>query len=151
MINIKDTNHLKGVLEKLKPEAKPLWGKMSPQHIVEHLAMVLKISSGKEEVKLYNTQELADKIKATVIHTDVPLQQGIKNPILGDEPPELRNNGFEKALDELFDEIQYFESYYESNPDATHTQPRMGKLNHDEWLVLHNKHFLHHFKQYDLL
>jgi len=151
MINIRDKEHLKGVLNKLRPEAKPLWGKMSPQHVVEHLATVLKISSGKQEVKLYNTQELADKIKKSIIHSDAELQQGIKNPILGDEPPELRNTDFEKALDELFDEITYFETYYTSNPEATHTQPRMGKLNREEWEILHNKHFLHHFKQYDLL
>src|SRR5688572_1609575 len=101
MINIHDKEGLKEVLNKLKPDAKPLWGKMSPQHVVEHLAWVLRISSGKEEVKLYNNQALADKIKSGVIHSEAPLPQGIKNPVLGDEPPELRHADFEKALDEL--------------------------------------------------
>jgi len=29
--------------------------------------------------------------------------------------------------------------------------PRLGKLNYKEWIIFHNKHFTHHFKQFELI
>ena len=151
MIDIHNTSQLQNALNKLDPNAKPLWGKMLPQHIIEHLAMAVKISTGKINSKFYNTVEEAEKIKSRIIHSSMELTQGIKNPILGDEPPALEHATITDAIAQLFNEIEHFKSYYEKNPTAKHTQPRMGELNHKEWLTLHNKHFAHHFNQYDLL
>jgi oxepin-CoA hydrolase/3-oxo-5,6-dehydrosuberyl-CoA semialdehyde dehydrogenase len=151
MIRIHDKKGLKAALDELKPGAKPLWGKMSPQHVVEHLAAIMKISTGKNEVGFYNSQEIADRIKEGIIYSDQELKPGIKNPLLGEDPPPLVHRDFASALDELYSEVEYFETYYQEHPEAMHVQPRMGKLNYHEWLILHNKHFTHHFKQYDLL
>jgi len=151
MIDIHNTTQLQNTLNKFDSNAKPLWGKMSPQHIIEHLAMAVKISTGKINSKFYSTVEEAEKIKGRLIHSPMELTPGIKNPILGDEPPALRYANLNTAIEELHNEINYFKEYYEKNPTAKHTQPRMGDLDHNEWLTLHNKHFAHHFNQYGLL
>ncbi|MBA2611934.1 MAG: DUF1569 domain-containing protein [Bacteroidetes bacterium] len=150
MVDIHNTSELNNILNKLQPNAKPLWGKMSPQHIIEHLAMAVKISTGRINSKFYSTVEEAEKIKSHVIHSQAELTQGIKNPILTDEPPTLVYPDLTTAISELHKEVDHFKSYYEKNKGAIHTQPRMGDLNHAEWLTLHNKHFTHHFKQYGL-
>ena len=40
--------------------------------------------------------------------------------------------------------------YFEENKDATPINPTMGELNKQEWIIFHNKHFEHHFKQFNL-
>ncbi|MBC7865817.1 MAG: DUF1569 domain-containing protein [Bacteroidia bacterium] len=151
MTDILNTPALKNTFSKLKADAKPQFGKMSPQHIVEHLCSIIKISSGKKISKFYFTQEEADKLKAKLIYGDAELSPGIKNPALGDEPPALVHSDLNAALEELYIEITYFETHYKENPGITHTHPRMGELKHEEWHVVHNKHFAHHFRQFQLL
>ncbi len=150
MIDIHNTSQIQSIINKLDPNAKPLWGKMSPQHIIEHLAMALKISTGKIIVKRYTTDEEAQTIKERLIYSPAEIPTGIKNPLLTDEPPALQYNNLDTAVKELFNEINYFKEYYSKNPGTLHMQPRMGELTHKEWLVFHNKHFAHHFKQYGL-
>ena len=93
----------------------------------------------------------ATKIKSKIVYSDAELTQGIKNPVLGDEPPALVHSNIQQAKQELFREIEYFDRYYKTNPNAKNTHPRMGELSHIEWLTVHGKHFTHHFKQYGLI
>ncbi len=151
MVDILNSGQLQSVLSKLKSDALPLWGKMSPQNVIEHLTKTVKISSGKIEVKFYLSQEEADKIKQKLIYGDMQLSAGIKNPSMGNEPPELLHPDLKTAIDDLNNEIINFEIYYKQNPDITNVHPRMGNLKYAEWLTFHNKHFTHHFKQYNLL
>ena len=64
MVDILNKGKLQATVNKLEPTAKPLWGLMSPQHVIEHLATVVKVSTGKRPVKLYLTLEEGDKIKS---------------------------------------------------------------------------------------
>lgn len=150
-MNFNHTEQVQTQLASISPDLKPLWGIMTPQHMVEHLILSIQISTGKGPQKLYSEERMANIIKQKVIYTETELGQGIQNPILGDQLSALVHANMHEAIAELINEIQYFEDYYKNNPDATHMQPRMGLLNHDEWVVLHDKHFKHHFKQFGLL
>jgi hypothetical protein len=119
--------------------------------VVEHLAFSISISNGKGPQKQYTTQEEADAIKARMIYTDAELVQGIKNPILGDEPPPLKLADLPAAIQLLKKELEDFDQYYIENPGAKMIQPRMGPMDYKEWTTLHNKHITHHFKQFGLL
>jgi len=46
------------VLNHLKVDAKPLWGKMSPQHMVEHLILTFRICNGTKEVEIITEDRL---------------------------------------------------------------------------------------------
>lgn len=150
MIDILNTSQLQNTINKFNANAKPLWGKMLPQHVVEHLTMTVKISSGKIIVKRYTTLEEAQAIKDKLIDGPMEIPPGIKNPLLGDEPAAFQHADMETAVKELLSEINYFKEYYSKNPTALNTQPRMGNLTYNEWLIFHNKHFTHHVKQYAL-
>ncbi len=151
MINILNAEQIKNIFSKLNPDAKPLFGKMSPQHVIEHLTKVLKISSGKIGVKLYFSPLETEVLKQKIIYSDIELPMGIKNPTMSDELAPLNHVNIREALNELYHEINYFEKKYIQNPNSKTIHPRMGELNYSEWLRFHNKHFLHHFKQYDLV
>ncbi|MBA3664250.1 MAG: DUF1569 domain-containing protein [Bacteroidetes bacterium] len=151
MINIFNNGELDLALAKLKHDATPLFGKMSPQHVVEHLAKTVKVSTGKIPVKMFLNAEDGEALKQKLIFGETMLQPGIKSPLMGEEPPALVHSDFPTAVEELYKEIANFNQYYSQNPEAKHTHPRMGELKYPEWKVFHNKHFTHHFNQYGLL
>jgi oxepin-CoA hydrolase/3-oxo-5,6-dehydrosuberyl-CoA semialdehyde dehydrogenase len=150
MINISDRNTLRTILNQLRPDIKALWGRMSPQHAIEHLIITLQISSGKKIVVQATTQEEAEVIKSRLIYSDMSIPQGIINPLLGEDLAALKYKSLEEALQQFEVELDDFEKYYTENPDAKQIQPRMGLLKHNEWIIFHNKHFTHHLKQFGL-
>jgi hypothetical protein len=139
------------LLKKLTPETQPLWGKMTAQHVVEHLAFAVSISNGKGPQKQYTQPEEGEAIKGRIIYTEMDLPQGIKNPILGDELPVLKFADIPAAINQLKIELEDFDQFYQTNPDAKKIQPRMGPMDHKEWTILHNKHIAHHFRQFGLI
>jgi len=64
---------------------------------------------------------------------------------------ELRHEELELALDEFADEWINFTEYYENNPSASVIHPYYGDLDFNLWLKMHDKHFMHHFKQFGLI
>jgi oxepin-CoA hydrolase/3-oxo-5,6-dehydrosuberyl-CoA semialdehyde dehydrogenase len=50
----------------------------------------------------------------------------------------------------LLSELKSFDKYFVDNKDATPINPTMGELSKQEWTIFHNKHFEHHFKQFNL-
>ena len=54
-------------LRKLQHDAAPLWGSMTPQHMVEHLTMTIRASQGKIPIKQLSTTEEANAIKQRLI------------------------------------------------------------------------------------
>ncbi len=150
IVDIYNTQHIITKLKNLDPTAKPLWGKMSPQHIVEHLAFSLQTSTGKNQIRVHTAEDVANTIKQTIIYSDSEIPEGVKNPLLGDEPPPLVHTDMQTAIQHLKTELAHFHNYYKENAEATHMHPRMALLNHKEWTIFHNKHFTHHFKQYNL-
>ncbi len=151
MINIHDKETLFSFIDKFKEGDTPLFGRLTPQHVLEHLIMSLHLSTGKKQIVFNGNQEVADKVKATLIYTDAQVPQGVKNPLMTDDLPDLKFTTFEIAKQELKNEIEYFYEYKNQNPKATFIHMRMNELTIDEWTTMHGKHFAHHFKQYGLL
>jgi len=138
-------------LENLKENTPPVFGKMTARHMVEHLSLGVKFSNGKLPQKLYFPVEKAQEIKAFVIYTDKELPAGFKAPMLGDEPENLLHPGLEEAIASLQTELNNFDDYFKQYKDAKPINPTMGALDHKEWILFHNKHFSHHFKQFGLI
>lgn len=152
MINISNKENLFRVLENLKPEAQPVFGIMSPQHMIEHLAYVIGYSNGKRSLALMKSPETAVRWKQGLIYTDYEMQPGVRAPFLGEnELPELKHSGLEEAVIELKKELEEFEEYFKENPESELMHPSLGLLNYKEWIIFHSKHFRHHFRQFNLI
>ncbi|WP_415837250.1 DinB family protein [Pontibacter korlensis] len=137
-------------LRKLDADKKPEFGVMTPQHMVEHLAYVVRFSNGKLPQKLHYRDEKAEKFKQYTIYTDRELMPGFKAPMLGDEPARLVHTDINAALANLHQELEDFDAFFANMPDAKPVSPTLGELDYKEWVIFHNKHFKHHLKQFGL-
>lgn len=151
MINIQERNTVFETLKKLQSDTPPLFGKMTPQHMIEHLMLALSFSNGKSPQPLMVDERVAKTIKHYTINTNKEMSVGFKAPMLGDDLLPLTYSNLESAIEHLREELNSFDLYFKINPNATPVSPVIGELNYNEWIVFHNKHFTHHFKQFGLL
>ena len=54
---------LQKTLSKLRPDSLPLWGILTAQHMVEHLAETIRFSNGKKTVPLAIPEDKAERAK----------------------------------------------------------------------------------------
>ncbi len=135
-------------LNKLTPSQQPVWGEMSSQRMVEHLSEMLRMAQGttlftlaipedkvaKMQEFLYSEKEMAKNIAVDIAPAD----------------RELRNDELELAIDEFTEEWINFIDFFEANPGVKTMHPFYGYLDFDLWMLMHKKHFYHHFKQFQL-
>jgi hypothetical protein len=137
------------VLKKLQSETKQLWGKMSAQHMVEHLILAVRTSNGKLNVGCFNPPEKWQTLKRFLLSSR-PLPKEFMNPIIGENLLPLEYKNLDEAIKILSQEVDDYYEYFEENPDALLLNPTFGELNKSEWEVFHEKHFTHHFGQFGI-
>lgn len=144
-----DLESMLAYFDKLTPEQKPEWGKMSAQRMVEHLTDTLRIATGQNPQKLAIPE---DKLEAMLrfLDSDKPMSRNIEVAFASPDTP-LRNAELELAVDEFVEEWLNFEDLYQSNPGHTEVHSYYGPLNYEQWLKLHRKHLTHHFTQFNLI
>lgn len=139
------------VLDRLTPETTAIWGKMTAQHMVEHLTLVFKLSRGGLQVKLPDETAATPRIKQLILLSEKPLQRNFVSPLIGEGLLPLQHTNLNEAKIALQQEVQLFIAHYTKHPDATQQHPVFGTLNLNEWEVFHHKHVVHHFTQFGLL
>jgi len=142
-----DRSELRDRLEMLRVEKKPLWGKMNPRQMVEHLVNEVTWTNGKKVLACAKSPEEAEEGKQIMIYSDIIMP---KNYYAGDLPDYFVYPNLERAIDQLFLELEDFDHYFIFT-GATATHPLFGPLTYEEWLIWQGKHFSHHLKQFDLL
>ena len=137
------------VLNSLTPSQKPLWGKMNAQEMVEHLSDMLMMSRGTGNFTIDVDAETIARRQQFLL-SDKEMAKNIAVQFTK-ELIELLNEELELAVDEFTDEWLNFIELYENNPDASVVHPYYGALDFNLWLKMHDKHFMHHFKQFGLI
>ncbi|MBX7242778.1 MAG: DUF1569 domain-containing protein [Bacteroidia bacterium] len=139
------------ITEKFTSDATPLWGIMTPQHMLEHLLFVLKAGTGKIPVSVVTPEEKIPRTKAFLM-SEHPMPRDFKAPYIPkDSLFPLEFPDFETAKAKLAEEIDFFYEYYENNPEAVFPHPVFGYCNKAEWDMMQRKHFTHHFTQFGIL
>ncbi len=140
------------LLRKLSDTSQAKWGKMNVQQMVEHLSFVFNASAIENDLKLSTPEEHLPKY-LEFLYTEKEFRENTKAPesIIGNEPMPLKNESLQKAIDELNKSIQYFISEFSTNGNLQTMHPVFGKLNFDQWVLMHYKHAIHHAKQFNLL
>jgi len=146
-IDITDRVTLRKLLSSLQPDAVPLWGKMAPQQMVEHLAEEIRWTNGKQTGTCRRTPAEAEAAKRQMVYSDAELP---KNFVLGELPDNYAYTNIDEAIDILMIELGDFDSHFKAS-DTTAIHGGFGPMDHDEWLIWHGKHFTHHFKQFGLI
>lgn len=151
MIRIENIEDTITRLQQLQADTIPQFGSMTPQQMVEHITVTIKGSNGKINIPLRFTEDEAAVWKKKMIYTDMDFPMGLKSPLVADGPPVYVHADLPAAVEALRAELTDFEAHHQQNPEIKHTHPRLGELNHKEWLIFHSKHFTHHFKQFGLI
>jgi hydroxymethylglutaryl-CoA reductase len=129
----------------------PLWGSMTLQHMIEHLADVFRASNGAIQIDITTPAEKLEQVRRVLLFSDRELQRNFKSPILPPEPMPYRTANMKAAIDVLKLEMERFENHYAANKNRTENHPVFGPLTYDEWEIFQKKHFTHHFKQFGLI
>ncbi len=137
------------ILENLEEKKSASWGKMTPQRMIEHLSDCIYMSCGIGNHELLIPEEKIKGMQAFLI-SDKEMPQNIQVPFAKENTP-LRNTDIELALDEFTMAWVDFEEMYSEDSKKTALHPYYGNLNYEQWLLLHSKHFTHHFTQFGLM
>jgi hydroxymethylglutaryl-CoA reductase len=137
-------------ITRLTENAPPLWGKMSAQHIIEHLLWAFECSTGTLDLPCFTPEKLLERAKR-FLYDNRQTPHSFRNPLLGENPAPLRFNSFDEAKAALLEEVTRFEDHFRQQPIATHVHPIFGPLGAEEWQRSHFKHCYHHMQQFGLI
>lgn len=135
-------------LGQLNSESKAKFGILTPQHMVEHLTITLKLSAGRIPIPEFEPNEKQLARKQALLFTDIPFPQGIKAPGLPDTLLELRYPDLETAKAALIAGWDTYHLLFQENPTLQTLHPGFGLLNYEEWELFHAKHIDHHLGQF---
>ncbi len=96
------------LLVNLRSDTKQLWGKMSAQHMVEHLILAVRTSNGKLNIGCFNPPEKIPTLKRFLMSRR-PLPKEFINPLIGEGLLPLEYENLEEAKLVLEKEL---EDYY---------------------------------------
>jgi len=158
------TNNYLMLLNKLDPKQKAIWGKMTPQHMVEHLILAVQMSNGKLNLECFNLPEKVPTLKKFFFNppdkvptlkkflmSSRPMPKLFANPVIGEDLRPLEYSSLLEAIDKLTNEIDDHVIFFKNNPGAKTVNVTFAELNKEEWDVFHKKHFTHHLSQFGLL
>lgn len=146
-IDITNRKELKQLLLALDPSTLPLWGKMTAQQMVEHLAEQVRWSNGKKVATCDQPADAAAAGKQKMIYTDAAIP---KNIFLETLPEQYACANICEAIDQLMSELNDFDNYFKTR-GVTTVHGGFGPMSQHEWLVWHGKHFTHHLVQFGLV
>ena len=138
-------------LEKLGTDTPAKFGVMTPQHMIEHLTVTIKISYNRIKIPEFELSEKQKFQKATLLDTPMDFPKGVLAPGMnvGELMP-LKSSYLAEAKKQLLSSILAYHDFFTTNPTATPVHPRLGKLDYAEWESFHPKHFKHHFEQFGI-
>lgn len=139
-------------LSKLSADAKPKWGIMTPQHMIEHLEYTYKIASGEiQDFEVATPEKILEKVHASLYNYD-KFPKNTQFPLLEkDKLDDLKHENLEAAIEKFKEQRKKYIEYFNENPDAKLKNLVFGELNRYESYLLERKHLNHHFEQFNLL
>lgn len=135
-------------LRGLSPDARPLWGIMSPRHMVEHLIYITGNLVGDRPVEVFTPAEKLPRY-LEFLRSPYGFMRNFKFPLLPrEETMPLVFGSLEEAVDGL-DTIQdRFFDLVKSPLFTTLTHPIYGELNRGDAVLFQFKHVAHHLMQF---
>ena len=139
-------------LHNLTEEAKPEWGIMTPQHMLEHLEDSYRIASGEiQDFEIATPEKYLDDVQATLWNYE-PMPKNYNFPFYKEgELFSLKHEDLATAKQKLKEAKKQYENFFVENPDAVTKNAVFGELTKFEWKLMHRKHINHHFKQFGLI
>ena len=147
-----DKSNITTYLSKLKEDAKPKWGIMTAQHMVEHLENTVRIGAGEiQDFDIATPEEHLEKVQE-MVYNHKPMPRGHQHPLMKQgELEKLIHPDLDTAKAKLIEALDNLDAYFKENPDTKTKNAVFGELDKFEWDLLNVKHLNHHFKQFNML
>jgi oxepin-CoA hydrolase/3-oxo-5,6-dehydrosuberyl-CoA semialdehyde dehydrogenase len=136
-------------LYKLTANQKPLWGKMTSQHMVEHLYKTVQASISEITLNIYTEERRIPVVKKLFLGSR-PLPKEFINPAIGPDLLPLEFPDLNSAIQELSKVLIRYEKFFIAKPQEKTIHPIFGYLTKEEWDLFHKKHFTHHMSQFGI-
>jgi len=151
-INKRDflTNELPEILKNLSPDTEGNFGLMTPQHMVEHLVVVMKMTAKKHEGEREMPANKRQLGFQKFIQKGAVLQHRPSEKTKADLPP-LKYNSLEEAITHIPEAVQRFYNFWETNPDYIPYGSFMGEMPFEDLELFHYMHFRYHLWQFGLI
>ena len=139
-------------LANLSENAKPKWGIMTPQHMIEHLEYTYKIASGEiQDFEVSTPEKILEKVKNSLWNYN-KFPKNSQFPLLEkDTLDELKHDDFSTAVENFKCQREKYLEFFKVNPNAILNNMVFGELNKYEWYLMERKHLNHHFEQFGLI
>ena len=139
-------------LNKLKEDAKPKWGIMTPQHMIEHLEYTYKVASGEiKDLEITTPEKILEKVHNSLYNYE-KFPKNSNFPMLEkDTLDTLKHDDFVTSVTKFKEARENYKTYFKENPDAKLNNLVFGELNRYEWYLMERKHLNHHFEQFGLI
>lgn len=135
----------------LTTSAKPAWGILTPQHMIEHMEYFVQIGLGTIESEITTPEKYLERTQDS-LWNHRPMPKNYQHPNLKKgELEDLKYESLEEAKAKLVESLQAVEAKFEEDPNYLALNPVFGYLDKYEWKLLCTKHFQHHFGQFGLL
>ena len=96
-------------LQQLNPSTPPRWGKMTVQQMIEHYAGdAVRNASGRLKIDTIMTPPEKLASMRDFMMSEKPFKENTKNPLLREEPAQLRFHTVQGAIGALQQELIYF-------------------------------------------
>jgi oxepin-CoA hydrolase/3-oxo-5,6-dehydrosuberyl-CoA semialdehyde dehydrogenase len=139
-------------LNKLDEDAKPKWGNMSPQHMLEHLEFTYRIASGElQNFEIKTPEKILEKVHNTLYNYDKMPKEHMFPLAEESKINELKLANLEEAKIRFVESRNTYLEFFKENPDAIFKNVVFGEMNRYEWYLLERKHLNHHFEQFGLI
>ncbi|MEY8848040.1 phenylacetic acid degradation bifunctional protein PaaZ [Psychroserpens sp. XS_ASV72] len=139
-------------LGKLTADAKPKWGIMTPQHMIEHLEYTYKIASGEiQDFEVATPEKILEKVHASLYNYDKFPRNTNFPQLEKDTLDDLKHPDLQTAIEKFNGQREKYLAFFEEHPEAKLKNLVFGELNRYESYLLERKHLNHHFEQFGLL
>lgn len=138
-------------LTKLRSDTMPQWGKMTAQHMVEHLQSAVMSGTIVTEKTPIAPNKMQYNSRVSLLYSPNEMPRNLQNPLFQFGLPPYSNPTIEEAKGKLLKSIDLFLRVRVQKPKGIAFSAFMGDLNFDEQLTFNYKHFKHHFTQFGLL
>lgn len=142
--------YLQEKLNALTESTQPKWGRMTAQHLVEHMEFFTQMALGNVETEITTPEKYMEKTQDSLWnYRSMPKE--FDHPILKKgEVEDLRFGSLEEAKAAYFKAYDELQLFFKENPNGTVKNTVFGWLNRYEWSLLDRKHWAHHLEQFGL-
>ncbi|MEM6261345.1 MAG: hypothetical protein AAGI38_02475 [Bacteroidota bacterium] len=138
-------------LVNLTEETQANWGIMTPQHMLEHVEMVLLMMLDKTDYPIMTPPDKLEKARAFLWNPEKTFRPNTQAPFLKGELVPLKYENLNKAKSAVLAAIDRFYHTWEEQPDLKTNHFSFGQLDMRDLEQFQHKHFTHHFKQFGLI